>query len=71
MYRTTLQKLLRWRHENGWLNMRVVPGVHRGRWDVVMRIDGGYADRADAERMAEFWTEEFLAVLNDKTAVGK
>lgn len=40
-------------------NVRVVPNP-RGGWDVVMLIDGHYSDKADAERLAEFWRDRFM-----------
>jgi hypothetical protein len=45
-----------------WLKFHVVRG-QRGGWDVMLRIDGAYSARSDADRLAEYFTERFSAIL--------
>lgn len=45
-------------------NVRISQNSRFGSWDVVIRIDGHYSSRADAERMAEFWREQLTAHLS-------
>lgn len=38
-----------------WFDVGVVENVHGG-WDVSLRLDGAYSEKADAEDMAEWFT---------------
>jgi hypothetical protein len=47
-----------------WFDVSVRQNGDDGLYDVVLRIDGSYLDRADAEEMAEHFTEELRALAN-------
>lgn len=48
----------------GWGEICVIP-QERGGFDIVLRVDGSYATRREAEDMGEWFRQRLLELLHD------
>jgi hypothetical protein len=46
-----------------WLRVAAVENEY-GTWDVVLRLDGSYAEAGDAEGMLTYWRDQVMAALD-------
>lgn len=54
-----------------WARIFVTPGMHGSGYDVVLRVDGAYTYKTDADALAEFWSGQLQIPLHRPRRAGR